>query len=80
MVPFAGWAMPVLYQDSLMESTKHCRENASIFDVSHMCGATFKVLPLIQTLGSFSATGTHKAKRSQDLAVVARRGCPHAGP
>ena len=43
-MPFAGWAMPVLYQDSLMESTKHCRENASIFDVSHMCGATFKVL------------------------------------
>ena len=45
MVPFAGWSMPVLYQDSLMESTKHCREQASIFDVSHMCGATFKAGP-----------------------------------
>ena len=28
-----------------MEATKHCRENASIFDVSHMCGLTLKVLP-----------------------------------
>ena len=26
-----------------MEATKHCRENASLFDVSHMCGLTLKV-------------------------------------
>ena len=25
MVPFAGWAMPVQYKDSIMDSTKHCR-------------------------------------------------------
>ena len=43
MVPFAGWAMPVQYKDSLMESARHCRDSASIFDVSHMCGITFKV-------------------------------------
>lgn len=38
-----------------MESTKHCRENASIFDVSHMCGATFKVQPVSQMLAGQAA-------------------------
>lgn len=42
MVPFAGWSMPIQYKDSIMESTKWCRSNASIFDVSHMCGLTLK--------------------------------------
>lgn len=42
MVPFAGWSMPIQYQDSIMESTIHCRTHASIFDVSHMCGLTLK--------------------------------------
>lgn len=43
MVPFAGWSMPIQYKDSIMDATKHCREHASIFDVSHMCGVTLKV-------------------------------------
>lgn len=43
MVPFAGWSMPIQYKDSIMESTKWCRTNGSLFDVSHMCGLTFKV-------------------------------------
>ncbi len=43
MVPFAGWAMPIQYKDSIMESTVWCREHASLFDVSHMCGLTLKV-------------------------------------
>ena len=43
MVPFAGWSMPIQYKDSLIDSTKHCREAASIFDVAHMCGLTLKV-------------------------------------
>jgi len=42
MVPFAGWSMPIQYKDSIMESTKWCRTNGSLFDVSHMCGLTFK--------------------------------------
>ena len=42
MVPFAGWAMPIQYKDSIMESTTWCREHASLFDVSHMCGLTLK--------------------------------------
>eukprot|EP00193_Tetraselmis_chui_P010451 CAMPEP_0177771870 /NCGR_PEP_ID=MMETSP0491_2-20121128/11873_1 /TAXON_ID=63592 /ORGANISM="Tetraselmis chuii, Strain PLY429" /LENGTH=414 /DNA_ID=CAMNT_0019289549 /DNA_START=74 /DNA_END=1318 /DNA_ORIENTATION=- len=42
MVDFAGWSMPIQYKDSIMESTQWCRDNASLFDVSHMCGVSFK--------------------------------------
>ncbi|MEW5301921.1 MAG: hypothetical protein WDW36_004745 [Sanguina aurantia] len=42
MVPFAGWSMPIQYKDSIMDSTTHCRQHASVFDVSHMCGLTLK--------------------------------------
>ena len=37
--------MPIQYKDSIMDATLHCRENGSLFDVSHMCGLTLKVLP-----------------------------------
>jgi len=37
MVPFAGWSMPVQYEDlSIINSTLHTRKHASLFDVSHM--------------------------------------------
>lgn len=37
IVPFGGYAMPVLYKDlSLVESHNWTREKASLFDVSHM--------------------------------------------
>lgn len=37
MVPFAGWKMPVQYDDlSIIASHHHTREHASLFDVSHM--------------------------------------------
>lgn len=35
--------MPIQYKDSIMDATKHCRQHASLFDVSHMCGVTLKV-------------------------------------
>jgi aminomethyltransferase len=35
MVPFAGYEMPVQYT-GIIEEHMHCREHASIFDVSHM--------------------------------------------
>ena len=44
-MPFAGWSMPIQYKDSIMDATLHCRENGSLFDVSHMCGLTLKVIP-----------------------------------
>ena len=43
MVPFAGWEMPIQYKASIMESTKQCRTEAVIFDVSHMCGLSLRV-------------------------------------
>jgi len=35
MIPFAGWEMPVWYS-SVLEEHKAVRENAGLFDVSHM--------------------------------------------
>ena len=34
--------MPIQYGDSIMDATKHCRSQASLFDVSHMCGLTLE--------------------------------------
>eukprot|EP00731_Ephydatia_muelleri_P001103 Em0001g1103a len=37
MVPFAGWSMPLQYEElSIINSTHHTRKAASLFDVSHM--------------------------------------------
>jgi len=36
MVPFAGYNMPVQYQEGVMQEHLHCREKAGLFDVSHM--------------------------------------------
>ena len=36
MVPFAGYAMPVQYPLGVLKEHNHCREQAGLFDVSHM--------------------------------------------
>ncbi|MDJ0832408.1 MAG: glycine cleavage system aminomethyltransferase GcvT [Gammaproteobacteria bacterium] len=36
MVPFAGYAMPVQYPLGIVKEHKHTRQNAGLFDVSHM--------------------------------------------
>ncbi len=36
MVDFAGWSMPVQYPAGIMAEHRHCREQAGLFDVSHM--------------------------------------------
>ncbi len=36
IVPFAGYAMPVQYPTGIIKEHLHCRESASLFDVSHM--------------------------------------------
>jgi aminomethyltransferase len=36
MVTFAGYSMPVQYSDGIMQEHLHCRDNAGLFDVSHM--------------------------------------------
>jgi aminomethyltransferase len=67
MVPFAGWSMPIQYKDSIMDSTVNCRENGSLFDVSHMCGLSLKgkdCIPFLEKLviadvaGLANGTGT----------------------
>ena len=48
--------MPIQYKDSIIDSTKWCREKASIFDVSHMCGLSLKARArfLLHSWGFFS--------------------------
>jgi aminomethyltransferase len=36
MVDFAGWWLPVQYPDGIMHEHRQCREQAALFDVSHM--------------------------------------------
>lgn len=36
MVPFAGYAMPVQYPAGVLAEHLHCRQQAALFDVSHM--------------------------------------------
>ncbi|MDC0524080.1 glycine cleavage system aminomethyltransferase GcvT, partial [Porticoccaceae bacterium] len=36
MVPFAGYLMPVQYPAGIMQEHLHTRNNAGLFDVSHM--------------------------------------------
>lgn len=49
MVPFAGWEMPVQYQEGILAEHKHTREAVSIFDICHM--------------GEFSISGTDSAQQ-----------------
>lgn len=34
--PFAGWDMPIQYEDGILAEHAHTRENASVFDICHM--------------------------------------------
>lgn len=79
MVPFAGWSMPLQYKDSIMESTLNCRENGSLFDVSHMCGLSLKgkdCIPFLEKLvvGDISSlapnTGTLSAFTNEKGGVI----------
>jgi aminomethyltransferase len=42
MVPFAGYDMPVQYSDGILSEHLHTREQASLFDVSHMGQAAIR--------------------------------------
>ncbi|GMH35583.1 hypothetical protein BSKO_03451 [Bryopsis sp. KO-2023] len=53
MVDFAGWSMPLQYDKTVMESSKHCRSDALVFDVAHMCGLSLKgkdAVPFLEKL------------------------------
>jgi len=60
MVPFAGYSMPVQYPTGLMAEHLHVREQAGLFDVSHMgqltlrgpdAGAALETLMPVDVLG-----------------------------
>ena len=36
MVPFGGWDMPVAYADGTLDEHRRCRNDAVVFDVSHL--------------------------------------------
>ena len=42
MVPFAGWEMPVQYPTGILTEHQWCREQAGLFDVSHMGQVTIR--------------------------------------
>ncbi|KAI9034323.1 glycine cleavage system protein T [Hyaloraphidium curvatum] len=66
MVPFAGYDMPVQYAKlGVLQSHLHTRENASIFDVSHM----------LQT----RVTGKDRVKFYEYLTVADIEGLPEGG-
>jgi glycine cleavage system aminomethyltransferase T len=65
MVPFAGWSMPIQYKDSIMDSTKWCREHASLFDVAHMCGLSLTVGPV-----QLSAAATAAAAAAEQCVLA----------
>ncbi|WP_095165663.1 glycine cleavage system aminomethyltransferase GcvT [Pseudomonas sp. Irchel 3H3] len=56
MVPFAGYDMPVQYPLGVMKEHLHCREQAGLFDVSHM--------------GQIRLTGANAAKALETLVPV----------
>lgn len=65
MVDFAGWSMPVQYDKSVMDSSKHCRTDALVFDVSHMCGLSLKVITIGVAMGCLWILGCYLSSDSE---------------
>lgn len=53
MVGFAGYAMPVNYPAGILKEHLHTREQAGLFDVSHMGQAMLSALPGIDIAAAF---------------------------
>jgi len=78
MVPFAGWSMPIMYKDSIMESSKWCRTNGSLFDVSHMCGITLKgkdAVKFLECLVVGDVAGIPNGRGSLSILTNEKGGC-----
>ena len=75
MVPFAGFSMPIQYKDSIMDSTTYCRDQGSIFDVSHMLGITLSgkdAIPFIESLICSDIGGIERHNLLCDLVLIHR--------
>lgn len=42
MASFGGWDMPIQYPEGILKSHLHTRQNAGLFDVSHMLGVAVR--------------------------------------
>jgi aminomethyltransferase len=69
MVDFSGYSMPVQYAKaglphtmSIIDSTKWTRENASLFDVSHMCSIRWTGKDAIDFVESVTTADIHGLK------------------
>ncbi|MDP5070568.1 MAG: glycine cleavage system aminomethyltransferase GcvT, partial [Congregibacter sp.] len=65
MVPFAGYDMPVQYSAGILAEHRHTREQAGLFDVSHMGQFIVEGADITQTLESLmpvdlEALGEHR--------------------
>ena len=75
MVPFAGWELPIQYKASIMESTKQCRGESVLFDVSHMCGMSMRVRSAASASQRRAAGAGEQQRRVAPLVALAS---PHS--
>ena len=66
--------MPVQYAQSMMDSTKHCRKKALLFDVSHMCGLSLRVRAPWKLLDDVTDVTFDPGERCSALSGEARGG------
>ncbi|GAA6152779.1 glycine cleavage system aminomethyltransferase GcvT [Pseudoteredinibacter isoporae] len=71
MVPFAGYSMPVQYPLGIKGEHLHCRDNAGLFDVSHMGQLVIRGEGLAQALEKLIPVDLEAlAKNQQTYAVL----------
>ncbi|PHH61867.1 hypothetical protein CDD81_7795 [Ophiocordyceps australis] len=66
MVPFAGYSLPMQYQDSSLSDSHHfTRKHASIFDVSHMVQHVFRGPGAVDFLERITPSSWHDLPRME---------------
>lgn len=65
MVNYAGWDMPVQYQNGLVSEHKFTRKKASLFDVSHMGEFRFVGSEALKALDFLSPTDIEKLEEGE---------------
>ncbi|KAI3657651.1 hypothetical protein MP638_007433 [Amoeboaphelidium occidentale] len=71
MVDFAGWLMPLQYPSlSIINSVKHTREKASVFDVSHMLQFNLKGKDSLKFFESLCVADLHQLKPEESVLSV----------
>ena len=60
MTGFGGWDMPLYYKEGIMKEHVWCRENAGLFDVSHMLGIKITGKDRVQFAERFLPAGVEE--------------------